>query len=91
MGYPSVDRHTPLKTLPSGGIAYTSGNDDFLQLVDDRAVRDSERKAAIMHFSTEQATQFTEHAKMSEPEEVKQAHPRIEHVKSLSKPAHGKY
>ena len=62
-----------------------------MQLADDRAVRDSERKAAIMHFSTEQATQFTEHTKILEPEEVKQTHPRIEHVKSLSKPFHGKH
>ena len=58
---------------------------------DDRAVRDSERKAAIMHFSTEQATQLTEHGKHSEAEELKETQPRVEHVKSLSKPAHGMY
>ena len=60
-------------------------------LKDDRAVRDSERKAAIMHFSSEQATQLTEHPKTPEPTEVKQTHPRIEHIKSLAKPAHGKF
>ena len=62
----------------------------FSNVTDDRAVRDSERKAAIMHFSTEQATQLTEHPKTPEPAEVQQTHPRIKHVKSLAKPAHGK-
>ena len=53
-------------------------------VLDDRAVRDSERKAALMHFSTDQATELTQR----QPQPVQPApepNPRVEHVKSLAK------
>ena len=56
---------------------------------DDRAVRDSERKAALMHFSSEQATQMTEHPPTVVDADKKPSEARTEHVKSLAKPAHG--
>ncbi len=52
-------------------------------------MRDSERKAALMHFSSEQATQMTEHPPTVIDTEQKPSEARTEHVKSLAKPAHG--
>lgn len=60
-------------------------------LVDDRAVRDSERKAALMHFSTDQATDMTVHTKFVEKPTVEEPNPRVEHVKGLAKPPHCKF
>ena len=57
---------------------------------DDRAVRDSERKAALMHFATDQATQMTEHPPSYDlPQRPPNA--RAEHVKTLRKPPAGIY
>ena len=57
--------------------------------IDDRAVRDLERKAALMHFSTDQASLLTEHLPASRTSEQR-SNPRVEHVKSLAKPPYCK-
>ncbi|XP_062925802.1 centrosomal protein of 72 kDa isoform X1 [Mobula hypostoma] len=55
-----------------------------LRRLDDRPVRDSERKAALMHFSTNQAHEFHEYP-AQEAENVRSRHPRAEFVGSLAK------
>ena len=59
-------------------------------LADDRAVRDSERKAALMHFSSDQAAQLTEHPPTPKTLPPKQPEPRVEHIKTLAKPPTGR-
>nr|XP_006825133.1 PREDICTED: centrosomal protein of 72 kDa-like isoform X2 [Saccoglossus kowalevskii] len=56
-----------------------------LRKLDDRDVRDSERKAALTHFTPDQATELTEHPALPNPEEERQPHPRAEYVKSIGK------
>ncbi|XP_072139544.1 centrosomal protein of 72 kDa isoform X2 [Mobula birostris] len=55
-----------------------------LRRLDDRPVRDSERKAALMHFSTNQAHEFHEYP-AQEAENVRSRHTRAEFVGSLAK------
>ncbi|XP_059800898.1 centrosomal protein of 72 kDa [Hypanus sabinus] len=55
-----------------------------LRRLDDRPVKDSERKAALMHFSTNQAHEFHEYP-AQEAENVRPRHPRAEFVGSLAK------
>ncbi|XP_051872657.1 centrosomal protein of 72 kDa isoform X4 [Pristis pectinata] len=55
-----------------------------LRELDDRPIRDSERKAALMHFSTDQAHEFHEYP-AQEAENVRPRHPRAEFVGSLAK------
>ncbi|XP_078283457.1 centrosomal protein of 72 kDa [Rhinoraja longicauda] len=55
-----------------------------LRTLDDRPVRDSERKAALMHFSTDQAHEFHEYP-AQEAENVRPRHPRAEFTGSLGK------
>ncbi|KAK2181317.1 hypothetical protein NP493_403g01021 [Ridgeia piscesae] len=57
-----------------------------LRRLDDRAVRDTERKAALMHFTPEQATELTVAPASSQPSLVMPPNPRVEHVRSLAKP-----
>lgn len=52
---------------------------------DDRAIRDNERKAALMHFTTDQAAELTPPTPVKETKEKRQ-NPRAEHVKSLGRP-----
>ncbi|XP_070575866.1 centrosomal protein of 72 kDa-like isoform X2 [Ptychodera flava] len=56
-----------------------------LRKLDDRTVRDSERKAALTHFSTDQATDLTEHPPLPEPVQDRVPNPRAEYVKNLGK------
>ena len=53
-------------------------------------MRDSERKAALMHFSTDQARELTLHAQQADQPEHP-PNPRAEQVKSMAKPATGRY
>ncbi|XP_072880732.1 centrosomal protein of 72 kDa [Hemitrygon akajei] len=55
-----------------------------LRRLDDRPVKDSERKAALMHFSSNQAHEFHEYP-AQEAENVRPRHPRAEFVGSLAK------
>ena len=57
----------------------------FLLILDDRAVRDSERKAALMHFSTDQANELTQHPPKQE-EAPSKPNPRVQQVQQLAKP-----
>lgn len=57
---------------------------------DDRAVRDTERKAALMHFTPEQATEMTVPSTSNGTTLVMPPNPRVEHVRSLAKPPSGK-
>ena len=54
---------------------------------DDRGVRDRERQAALVHFSTSQATEMTHHPAKKELSQ-KPPHPRVELTAKLGKP-HG--
>ncbi|XP_077983308.1 centrosomal protein of 72 kDa-like [Glandiceps talaboti] len=56
-----------------------------LRKLDDRTVRDSERKAALTHFGTDQATDLTEHPALPEPAEERPPNTRAEYVKSIGK------
>ena len=60
---------------------------------DDRAVRDLERKAALMHFSTEDASRLTAHpppdSDPTPPGGDKWTNPRIAHVASLARTPFG--
>jgi hypothetical protein len=50
-------------------------------------VRDGERKAALMHFASEQAAELTDHPQMAQPMQAsKGKNPRVELVRSLAKP-----
>ncbi|XP_032872459.1 centrosomal protein of 72 kDa isoform X5 [Amblyraja radiata] len=55
-----------------------------LRTLDDRPVRDSERKAALMNFRTDQAHEFHEYT-AQEAENVRPRHPRAEFTGSLGK------
>ncbi|XP_067911610.1 centrosomal protein of 72 kDa isoform X2 [Heterodontus francisci] len=55
-----------------------------LRRLDDRPIRDSERKAALMHFSTDQAYEFRDYP-AEEVENGRPRHPRAEFVSSLTK------
>ncbi|ELU05878.1 hypothetical protein CAPTEDRAFT_225423, partial [Capitella teleta] len=62
-----------------------------LRRLDDRSVRDGERKAALMHFTSDQAAQLTHHAQPTQPTQQQQPareknNPRVELVRSLAKP-----
>lgn len=51
---------------------------------DDRAVRDLERRAALLHFSSDQATLLTDRPFRPPTPELR-TNPRVEHVRSLAK------
>ncbi|XP_046572402.1 centrosomal protein of 72 kDa-like [Haliotis rubra] len=55
-----------------------------LQKLDDRGVRDRERQAALIHFSSSQATEMTHHPPEHDPPK-KATHPRAEFVNKLQK------
>ncbi|XP_061197157.1 centrosomal protein of 72 kDa-like [Saccostrea echinata] len=55
-----------------------------LQKLDDRGVRDRERQAALVHFSSSQATEMTHHPHQEEPEH-KASNPRAEMVRGVGK------
>lgn len=61
----------------------------YVLFSDDRAVRDSERKAALVHFGTDQANQLTEHPAKSQTPERK-PNPRAKYVSSLARNPAGK-
>ncbi|XP_048762502.2 centrosomal protein of 72 kDa-like isoform X1 [Ostrea edulis] len=55
-----------------------------LQKLDDRGVRDRERQAALVHFSSSQATEMTHHPRQEEP--VQRApNPRAEMIRGVGK------
>ncbi|CAH1780162.1 unnamed protein product [Owenia fusiformis] len=56
-----------------------------LRRLDDRSVRDSERKAALQHFATDQATELTNHSPPRHSSPEKPSNPRAEHVRKLTK------
>ncbi|XP_072013304.1 centrosomal protein of 72 kDa-like isoform X2 [Amphiura filiformis] len=57
-----------------------------LRKLDDRSIRDSERKAALMHFNTDQASELTEHPpQVIQVATDKQSIPRADYVKSMAK------
>ncbi|XP_043921634.1 centrosomal protein of 72 kDa [Protopterus annectens] len=56
-----------------------------LRRLDDRPVRDSERKAALLHFSTEQAYALRDLPVAVENENDRTSQPRVAYVNSLSK------
>ena len=66
-------------------------------VVDDRAVRDSERKAALMHYSSEQALQFAQQPQPQQQQQqptrqvqiVSEQNPRVEQVQKLARPPLG--
>jgi len=52
---------------------------------DSHAVRDLERKSAVMHFSSEQAAEMSGRtSRLAVP--VRRLNPRVAHVHSLAKP-----
>ena len=55
-------------------------------VADDRGVRDRERQAALIHFSSGQATEMTHHPPRKEPAQ-KCPHPRVELTAKLGKPS----
>ncbi|XP_069765506.1 centrosomal protein of 72 kDa-like isoform X2 [Narcine bancroftii] len=55
-----------------------------LKRLDDRPVRDSERKAALMHFNSDEAHKFYEYPAQN-AENLRPRHPRAEFVGSLAK------
>ena len=57
----------------------------MLKFADDRAIRDNERKAALMHFTTDQAAEFSQSVASDEPKE-KKTNPRVEHIRTLGRP-----
>ncbi|XP_071492870.1 uncharacterized protein [Diadema antillarum] len=54
-----------------------------LRKLDDRSVRESERKSALLHFDTDQATSMTEHAPSPARETRRSELPRTKHVRGL--------
>ncbi|XP_033107745.1 centrosomal protein of 72 kDa-like isoform X2 [Anneissia japonica] len=58
-----------------------------LRKLDDRSVRDSERKAALLHFNSEQANELTEHAQEEKAVMKGQRlyQPRAEYVRGMAK------
>ncbi|XP_061445728.1 centrosomal protein of 72 kDa isoform X2 [Rhineura floridana] len=57
-----------------------------LRRLDDRPVRDSERKASLLHFSTDHAYKFKKPAVVTKGTEAESsAHPRVEYINSMSK------
>uniref|UniRef100_M3XJD1 Centrosomal protein 72 n=1 Tax=Latimeria chalumnae TaxID=7897 RepID=M3XJD1_LATCH len=56
-----------------------------LRRLDDRPVRDSERKAALMQFSTEQAHDFLNPPPPAGKESERSGQPRVDYVSSMSK------
>ncbi|XP_041040536.1 centrosomal protein of 72 kDa isoform X1 [Carcharodon carcharias] len=55
-----------------------------LRRLDDRPIRDSERKAALMHFTTDQAYEFHDYP-AQQVESERPRHPRVEFINSLTK------
>lgn len=55
-----------------------------LQKLDDRGVRDRERQAALVHFSSSQATEMTHHPPQQEPAQ-RAPNPRAEMVRGVGK------
>ncbi|CAC5375297.1 unnamed protein product [Mytilus coruscus] len=55
-----------------------------LQKLDDRGVRDRERQAALVHFSSSQATEMTPHEEIIEPPH-RQPNPRAQSVRGMGK------
>ncbi|XP_071177138.1 centrosomal protein of 72 kDa-like [Mytilus edulis] len=55
-----------------------------LQKLDDRGVRDRERQAALVHFSSSQATEMTPHEEVIEPQH-RQPNPRAQSVRGMGK------
>ncbi|XP_060570895.1 centrosomal protein of 72 kDa-like [Ruditapes philippinarum] len=53
-----------------------------LQKLDDRSVRDRERQGALIHYSSSQATEMTNHPTREEPPS-RIPNPRAEHVKTM--------
>jgi len=53
---------------------------------DDRTVTDVERRAALMHFSSEQAAEMSDH-KLWVMAADRRVNPRVAHVHSLAKPS----
>lgn len=53
-------------------------------IVDDRGVRDRERQAALVHFSSSQATEMTPHEESNEPPSRK-PNPRVQSVRGMGK------
>ena len=58
----------------------------YICVADDRGVRDRERQAALIHFSSGQATEMTHHPPRKEPAQ-KCPHPRVELTAKLGKPS----
>ncbi|XP_019613572.1 PREDICTED: centrosomal protein of 72 kDa-like [Branchiostoma belcheri] len=56
-----------------------------LRRLDDRPVRDTERKAAILHFSSEQAVEFAEQILGADATAGRPTQPRAEYTRGLSK------
>ncbi|XP_072169585.1 uncharacterized protein [Diadema setosum] len=54
-----------------------------LRKLDDRSVRESERKSALLHFDTDQATSMTEHASSPARETGRSELPRTKHIRGL--------
>ncbi|XP_048576940.1 centrosomal protein of 72 kDa isoform X2 [Nematostella vectensis] len=54
-----------------------------LKRLDDRSVRDSERRAAIMHFTSEQASEFTESPSIQLTDHERPSVPRADLVRTL--------
>eukprot|EP00057_Strongylocentrotus_purpuratus_P011389 XP_011665863.1 PREDICTED: centrosomal protein of 72 kDa [Strongylocentrotus purpuratus] len=54
-----------------------------LRKLDDRSVRESERKSALLHFDTDQATGMTEHSASSAKDPLRGELPRTKHVRGL--------
>lgn len=52
--------------------------------LDDRGVRDRERQAALVHFSSSQATEMTPHEEIIEPQH-RQPNPRAQSVRGMGK------
>ena len=58
---------------------------DIINVVDDRAVRDNERRAALMHFSTEQAAELIDAPSKPAPDQPSR-NPRVDQVHKLIRP-----
>ena len=57
---------------------------------DDRGVRDRERQAALVHFSSSQATEMTPHEESREPQ-PRQPNPRAQLIKGMGKGMTGRF
>lgn len=55
-----------------------------LRRLDDRSVRDSERRAAIMHFTSDQASDFERHSSNSKVESERRPLPRTDMIHNLA-------